>query len=111
MMQYPSLILVCPSLWLALERSRGTFNQVIIETADSLDSINATTSSIWYVSRKQAFGSEQDPSHWDPPTRNGDAYPQELYLYKMFKVQLVRAVKGGVRNGAAHCTIHLALRN
>ena len=35
------------SLWLALERPRGNFFvQVIIETADSLDSINATTSSI-----------------------------------------------------------------
>ena len=54
-------------LWLALERPRGNFSSVIIETADSLDSINATTSSIvGYVSQKQASGSEQDRSvHWD----------------------------------------------
>ena len=44
---------------------------VLIETADSLDSINATTSSI-HMYPESGIRFEQDPSHWDPPTRNGD---------------------------------------
>ena len=77
---------------------------VLIETDDSLDSINATTSSIVkYVSQKAGIGIGGGKiraigSH----IRKGDAYHTGVVpFYKMFQAATKSCSQGGVRGGAA----------
>ncbi len=77
---------------------------VLIETADSLDSINATTSSIVkYVSQKAGIGIGAGSMRaLGSPIRNGDAYHTGVIpFYKMFQSATRSCSQGGVRNGAA----------
>src|SRR5210317_1243997 len=77
---------------------------VLIETADSLDSINATTSSIVkYVSQKAGIGIGAGSIRaLGSPIRNGDAYHTGVIpFYKMFQAATRSCSQGGVRNGAA----------
>ena len=77
---------------------------VLIETADSLDSINATTSSIVkYVSQKAGIGIGAGSIRaLGSPIRNGDAYHTGVVpFYKMFQAATRSCSQGGVRNGAA----------
>tara|TARA_B100000989_G_scaffold175846_1_gene131921 strand:- start:1380 stop:3680 length:2301 start_codon:yes stop_codon:yes gene_type:complete len=77
---------------------------VLIETADSLDSINATTSSIVkYVSQKAGIGIGAGSIRaLGSPIRNGDAYHTGVIpFYKMFQSATRSCSQGGVRNGAA----------
>ena len=77
---------------------------VLIETDDSLDSINATTSSIVkYVSQKAGIGIGAGRIRaLGSPIRNGDAYHTGVIpSYKMFQSATRSCSQGGVRNGAA----------
>ena len=77
---------------------------VLIETGDSLDSINATTSSIVkYVSQKAGIGIGAGSIRaLGSPIRNGDAYHTGVIpFYKMFQSATRSCSQGGVRNGAA----------
>ncbi len=77
---------------------------VLIETGDSLDSINATTSSIVkYVSQKAGIGIGAGSIRaLGSPIRNGDAYHTGVIpFYKMFQAATRSCSQGGVRNGAA----------
>ena len=77
---------------------------VLIETDDSLDSINATTSSIVkYVSQKAGIGVGVGRIRaLGSPIRNGDAYHTGVIpFYKMFQAATRSCSQGGVRNGAA----------
>lgn len=77
---------------------------VLIETDDSLDSINATSSSIVkYVSQKAGIGIGGGRIRaLGSPIRNGDAYHTGVIpFYKMFQAATRSCSQGGVRNGAA----------
>jgi ribonucleoside-diphosphate reductase alpha chain len=77
---------------------------VLIETDDSLDSINATTSSIVkYVSQKAGIGiGASRVRAIGSPIRNGDAYHTGVIpFYKLFQAATRSCSQGGVRNGAA----------
>ena len=77
---------------------------VLIETGDSLDSINATASSIVrYVSQKAGIGIGAGRIRaLGSPIRNGDAYHTGVVpFYKHFQTATRSCSQGGVRNGAA----------
>jgi ribonucleoside-diphosphate reductase alpha chain len=77
---------------------------VLIETDDSLDSINATSSSVVkYVSQKAGIGIGAGRIRaLGSPIRNGDAYHTGVIpFYKMFQAATRSCSQGGVRNGAA----------
>ena len=80
---------------------------VLIETDDSLDSINATTSSIVkYVSQKAGIGIGAGRIRAiGSPIRNGDAaHTGVIPFYKLFQSAVKSCSQGGVRGGAA--TLH-----
>jgi len=77
---------------------------VLIETGDSLDSINATASSIVkYVSQKAGIGIGAGSIRAiGSPIRKGDAYHTGVIpFYKLFQSATRSCSQGGVRNGAA----------
>jgi len=77
---------------------------VLIETDDSLDSINATASSIVkYVSQKAGIGIGAGRIRaLGSPIRSGDAYHTGVIpFYKLFQSATRSCSQGGVRNGAA----------
>lgn len=77
---------------------------VLIETGDSLDSINATAASIVrYVSQKAGIGIGAGRIRaLGSPIRNGDAYHTGVIpFYKHFQSATRSCSQGGVRNGAA----------
>ena len=77
---------------------------VLIETDDSLDSINATASSIVkYVSQKAGIGIGAGRIRSiNSPVRNGDAYHTGVIpFYKYFQTAVKSCSQGGVRGGAA----------
>ena len=77
---------------------------VLIETDDSLDSINATSSSIVkYVSQKAGIGIGGGSIRAiGTPIRKGDAYHTGIIpFYKMFQAATKSCSQGGVRGGAA----------
>lgn len=77
---------------------------VLIETDDSLDSINATASSIVkYVSQKAGIGiGAGNIRAIGSPIRKGDAYHTGVVpFYKLFQSATRSCSQGGVRNGAA----------
>lgn len=77
---------------------------VLIETDDSLDSINATTSSIVkYVSQKAGIGIGAGRIRAiGSPIRNGDAsHTGVIPFYKLFQAAVKSCSQGGVRGGAA----------
>jgi len=77
---------------------------VLIETDDSLDSINATSSSIVrYVSQKAGIGINAGRIRAiKSPIRKGDAYHTGVIpFYKLFQAATRSCSQGGVRNGAA----------
>lgn len=77
---------------------------VLIEAADSLDSINATSSSIVkYVSQKAGIGIGGGSIRAiGSPIRKGDAYHTGIIpFYKMFQAATKSCSQGGVRGGAA----------
>ena len=77
---------------------------VLIETDDSLDSINATASAIVkYVSQKAGIGIGASRIRAiGSPIRNGDAYHTGVIpFYKLFQAATRSCSQGGVRNGAA----------
>ena len=77
---------------------------VLIETDDSLDSMNAMTSSIVkYVSQKAGIGIGAGRIRAiGSPIRGGDATHTGLIpFYKMFQAAVRSCSQGGVRNGAA----------
>ena len=77
---------------------------VLIESDDSLDSINATASSIVrYVSQKAGIGIGAGRIRaLGSPIRNGDAYHTGVVpFYKHFQSATRSCSQGGVRNGAA----------
>jgi ribonucleoside-diphosphate reductase alpha chain len=77
---------------------------VLIETDDSLDSINSTASSIVkYVSQKAGIGIGAGRIRaLGSPIRNGDAYHTGVIpFYKHFQTATRSCSQGGVRNGAA----------
>jgi ribonucleoside-diphosphate reductase alpha chain len=77
---------------------------VLIETDDSLDSINSTTSAIVkYVSQKAGIGIGAGRIRaLGSPIRQGDAtHTGVIPFYKMFQAAVRSCSQGGVRNGAA----------
>jgi len=77
---------------------------VLIETNDSLDSINATTSSIVkYVSQKAGIGIGAGSIRAiGSPIRSGDAtHTGVIPFYKLFQSAVKSCSQGGVRGGAA----------
>jgi len=77
---------------------------VLIETGDSLDSINATAASIVkYVSQKAGIGIGGGSIRAiGSPIRKGDAYHTGIIpFYKMFQAATKCCSQGGVRGGAA----------
>jgi ribonucleoside-diphosphate reductase alpha chain len=77
---------------------------VLIETDDSLDSINATTSSIVkYVSQKAGIGIGGGKIRAiGSPIRNGDAsHTGVIPFIKLFQSAVMSCSQGGVRGGAA----------
>lgn len=77
---------------------------VLIETDDSLDSINATASSIVkYVSQKAGIGIGAGKIRAiGSPIRNGDAtHTGVIPFYKLFQSAVKSCSQGGVRGGAA----------
>ena len=77
---------------------------VLIETDDSLDSINATASSIVkYVSQKAGIGIGAGSIRAiNSPIRNGDAaHTGVIPFYKLFQAAVKSCSQGGVRGGAA----------
>ena len=80
---------------------------VLIETDDSLDSINATTSAIVkYVSQKAGIGIGAGRIRaLGSPIRNGDAtHTGVIPFWKLFQSAVKSCSQGGVRGGAA--TLH-----
>ena len=80
---------------------------VLIETDDSLDSINATSSAIVkYVSQKAGIGIGAGRIRaLGSPIRNGDAsHTGVIPFYKHFQTAVKSCSQGGVRGGAA--TLH-----
>jgi len=77
---------------------------VLIESDDSLDSINATTSAVVkYVSQKAGIGIGAGRIRaLGSPIRNGDAYHTGVVpFFKLFQAATRSCSQGGVRNGAA----------
>lgn len=77
---------------------------VLIETEDSLDSINSTSASIVkYVSQKAGIGIGAGSIRAiNSPIRNGDtAHTGVIPFYKMFQAAVKSCSQGGVRGGAA----------
>ena len=77
---------------------------VLIETGDSLDSINATASSVVkYVSQKAGIGIGAGSIRaLGSPIRNGDAtHTGVIPFYKLFQSAVKSCSQGGVRGGAA----------
>jgi ribonucleoside-diphosphate reductase alpha chain len=77
---------------------------VLIESGDSLDSINATTSAVVkYVSQKAGIGIGAGRIRaLGSPIRNGDAYHTGVIpFFKLFQAATRSCSQGGVRNGAA----------
>ena len=77
---------------------------VLIESDDSLDSINATASSIVkYVSQKAGIGIGSGKIRAiGSPVRKGDAYHTGIIpFYKLFQSAVKSCSQGGVRGGAA----------
>jgi ribonucleoside-diphosphate reductase alpha chain len=77
---------------------------VLIETDDSLDSINATASSVVkYVSQKAGIGIGAGSIRAiNSPIRNGDAsHTGVIPFYKLFQASVKSCSQGGVRGGAA----------
>jgi ribonucleoside-diphosphate reductase alpha chain len=77
---------------------------VLIETDDSLDSINATTSAIVkYVSQKAGIGIGAGRIRaLNSPIRSGDAYHTGVIpFYKHFATAVKSCSQGGVRSGSA----------
>ncbi len=77
---------------------------VLIETDDSLDSMNATTSSIVkYVSQKAGIGIGAGRIRaLGSPIRNGDtSHTGVIPFYKLFQAAVKSCSQGGVRGGAA----------
>jgi len=77
---------------------------VLIETDDSLDSINATTSAIVkYVSQKAGIGIGAGSIRAiNSPIRNGDAsHTGVIPFYRLFQTAVKSCSQGGVRGGAA----------
>ena len=77
---------------------------VLIETGDSLDSINATSSSIVkYVSQKAGIGIGAGSIRAvGSPIRSGDAtHTGVIPFYKLFQSAVKSCSQGGVRGGAA----------
>jgi ribonucleoside-diphosphate reductase alpha chain len=77
---------------------------VLIETGDSLDSINATASAVVkYVSQKAGIGIGAGSIRAiGSPIRNGDAsHTGVVPFYKLFQAATRSCSQGGVRNGAA----------
>lgn len=77
---------------------------VLIETGDSLDSINATSSAIVkYVSQKAGIGVGAGSIRAiGSPIRNGDAtHTGVIPFYKLFQSSVKSCSQGGVRGGAA----------
>jgi len=77
---------------------------VLIESDDSLDSINATTSAVVkYVSQKAGIGIGGGAIRaLGSPIRKGDAYHTGIIpFYKMFQAAVKSCSQGGVRGGAA----------
>jgi ribonucleoside-diphosphate reductase alpha chain len=77
---------------------------VLIESGDSLDSINATSSSIVkYVSQKAGIGIGAGSIRAiGSPIRKGDAFHTGVIpFYKMFQAATKSCSQGGVRGGAA----------
>ena len=77
---------------------------VLIETGDSLDSINATAGSIVkYVSQKAGIGIGAGSIRAvGSPIRNGDAtHTGVIPFYKLFQSAVKSCSQGGVRGGAA----------
>ena len=77
---------------------------VLIESDDSLDSINATTSSIVkYVSQKAGIGIGAGSIRAiNSPIRNGDtAHTGVIPFYRLFQSAVKSCSQGGVRGGAA----------
>ena len=77
---------------------------VLIETDDSLDSINATSSAIVkYVSQKAGIGvGAGNIRAIGSPIRKGDAtHTGVIPFYKMFQAAVKSCSQGGVRGGAA----------
>jgi ribonucleoside-diphosphate reductase alpha chain len=86
---------------------------VLVETGDSLDSINATTSAIVkYVSQKAGIGIGAGSIRAiNSPIRNGDAsHTGVIPFYKLFSSAVKSCSQGGVRGGAA-TLYYLASRN
>lgn len=88
-----------------LRTSQRQFSScVLIETDDSLDSINATASSIVkYVSQKAGIGIGAGSIRAiNSPIRNGDAaHTGVIPFYKLFQAAVKSCSQGGVRGGAA----------
>jgi ribonucleoside-diphosphate reductase alpha chain len=77
---------------------------VLIETGDSLDSINATASAVVkYVSQKAGIGIGAGSIRAiGSPIRKGDAYHTGVIpFYKLFQASVKSCSQGGVRGGAA----------
>ncbi len=77
---------------------------VLIETGDSLDSINATASAIVkYVSQRAGIGINAGRIRaLGSPIRNGEAFhPGCIPFYKYFQTAVKSCSQGGVRGGAA----------
>ena len=77
---------------------------VLIETDDSLDSINATSSAITnYVARKAGIGIGAGAIRaLGSPVRSGDTYHTGVIpFYKLFQAATKSCSQGGVRGGAA----------
>ena len=77
---------------------------VLIETDDSLDSINATSSAVVkYVSQKAGIGIGAGSIRAiNSPIRNGDAsHTGVIPFYKLFQASVKSCSQGGVRGGAA----------
>jgi len=77
---------------------------VLIESGDSLDSINATTSAVVkYVSQKAGIGIGAGRIRAiGSPIRNGDAtHTGVIPFYKLFQSAVKSCSQGGVRGGAA----------
>lgn len=83
---------------------------VLIETGDSLDSINATSASIVkYVSQKAGIGIGAGSIRAiNSPIRNGDTkHTGVIPFYKLFQASVKSCSQGSVRGGAA--TLHYPL--
>ncbi|MDE5284711.1 MAG: ribonucleotide-diphosphate reductase subunit alpha, partial [Candidatus Blochmannia sp. A2] len=78
---------------------------VLIECADNLDSINATTSSIIkYISQRAGIGINAGQIRaLGSPIRNGEAFHTgSIPFYKHFQSAVKCCSQGGVRGGAAN---------